>query len=98
MDTINIRIPFGDWGGAFSVLFISGVLLLVFYLEAVRLKHANIAVLCLMIMTTISVVPLQEPLSNCVYFVNVGQGDSIIIKNRNRLIVSVVAIQKQLLI
>ena len=86
MDTFNIRIPFGDWGGAFSVLFISGVLLLVFYLEAVRLKHANIAVLCLMIMTTISVVPLQEPLSNCVYFVNVGQGDSIIIKNRTHTV------------
>jgi competence protein ComEC len=62
------------------------VLLLVFYLEAVRIKHAKIAVLCLMIMTTISVVPLQEPLSNSVYFVNVGQGDSIIIKNRTHTV------------
>ena len=86
MDTYNVRIPFGNWGGAFSILFLSGVLLLVFYLEAVRIKHAKIAVLCLMIMTTISVVPLQEPLSNCVYFVNVGQGDSIIIKNRNHTV------------
>ena len=86
MDTYNVRIPFGNWGGAFSILFLSGVLLLVFYLEAVRIKHAKIAVLCLMIMTTISVVPLQKPLSNCVYFVNVGQGDSIIIKNRNHTV------------
>ncbi len=86
MDTYNVRIPFGNWGGAFSVLFLSGVLLLVFYLEAVRIKHAKIAVLCLMIMTTISVVPLQEPLSNSVYFVNVGQGDSIIIKNRTHTV------------
>ena len=86
MDTYNVRIPFGNWGGAFSILFLSGVLLLVFYLEAVRIKHAKIAVFCLMIMTTISVVPLQEPLSNCVYFVNVGQGDSIIIKNRNHTV------------
>ena len=86
MDTYNVRIPFGNWGGAFSILFLSGVLLLVFYLEAVRIKHAKIAVLCLMIMTTISVVPLQEPLTNCVYFVNVGQGDSIIIKNRTHTV------------
>ena len=86
MDTYNVRTPFGNWGGAFSVLFLSGVLLLVFYLEAVRIKHAKIAVLCLMIMTTISVVPLQEPLSNSVYFVNVGQGDSIIIKNRTHTV------------
>ena len=86
MDTFNVRIPFGDWGGTFSVLFLSGVLLLVFYLEAVRIKHAKIAVACLMIMTTISVVPLQEPLTNAVYFVNVGQGDSIIIKNRSHTV------------
>ena len=39
-----------------------------------------------MIMTTISVVPLQEPLTNCVYFVNVGQGDSIIIKNKTHTV------------
>ncbi len=86
MDTYNVRIPFGDWGGAFSVIFILGVLLLVFYLEAVRIKHVKIAVACLMLITTISVVPLQEPLSNCVYFVNVGQGDSIIIKNRTHTV------------
>ena len=86
MDTYNVRIPFGNWGGAFSIIFISGVLLLVFYLEAVRIKHVKIAVSCLMLITTISVVPLQEPLSNCVYFVNVGQGDSIIIKNRNHTV------------
>ena len=86
MDTYNIRIPFGNWGGTFSYFFITGVLLLLFYLEAVRIKHAKIAVACLIVMITISVVPLQEPLSNCVYFVNVGQGDSIIIKNKSHTV------------
>ena len=86
MDMYLLRIPFSNWGGAFSLLFIFGVLLLVFYLEAVRIKHVKIAVACLMVMTTISVVPLQEPLSNCVYFVNVGQGDSIIIKNKSHTV------------
>ena len=83
MDTYNVRIPFGNWGGAFSILFIAVFLLLLFYLESVRIKHVKIAGLCLLLLTTLSIVPLQEPLSNCVYFVNVGQGDSIIIKNRN---------------
>lgn len=86
MDTYIVRIPFGNWGGAFSFIFIVVFLLLVFYLESVRIKHAKIAVACLMIMTTISIVPLQEPISNCVYFVNVGQGDSIIIKNKNHTV------------
>ena len=86
MDTSSWRIPFGNWGGAFSILFILMFLLLVYYLEAVRIRHAKIAGLCLTFMTTISMVPLQEPLSNCVYFVNVGQGDSIIIKNRSHTV------------
>ena len=83
MDAISIRIPFGNWGGTFFIFYLLVFLLLVYYLESVRLKHAKIAVLCLVIMTTISIVPLQEPISNCVYFVNVGQGDSIIIKNKS---------------
>lgn len=83
MDAISIRIPFGNWGGTFFIFYLLVFLLLVYYLESVRLKHAKIAALCLVIMTTISIVPLQEPISNCVYFVNVGQGDSIIIKNKS---------------
>ena len=86
MVLFNINIPFGDWGGTFVFFHISVFLLIVFYLESVRIKHAKIAGLCLLFMSTISIVPLQEPISNCVYFVNVGQGDSIIIKNRNHTV------------
>ena len=83
LDTISIRIPFGNWGGVFAILFCVVFISFVFYLESVRLKHAKIALLALLTLTTGSVIPLQEPISNCVYFVNVGQGDSIIIKNRS---------------
>ena len=83
MDTINPRIPFGNWGGMFAAIFYVLFLNLVYHLESVRIKHAKIALLVLFSLTTGSVIPLQEPLSNCVYFVNVGQGDSIIIKNRS---------------
>ena len=86
MDMYSLHIPFGDWGGTFSILFITGVLFTVYYLEAVRIKHAKIAGLILFLMTTISSVPLQEPLTNAVYFVNVGQGDSIIIKNKSHTV------------
>ena len=87
MDTsFSLRIPFGNWGGTFSYLFLIVFLWLVFYLESVRVRHAKIAVVCLAIMTTISMVPLQEPVSNAVYFINVGQGDSILIKNKNHTV------------
>ena len=42
--------------------------------------------MCLLSLTVLSMVPLQEPISNCVYFVNVGQGDSIIIKNKSHTV------------
>ena len=83
MDAINIRIPFGDWGGTFVWFYLAVFLLLVYYLESVRIKHAKLALVALLSLITISIVPLQEPISNCVYFVNVGQGDSIIIKNKS---------------
>ena len=86
MDTYNVRIPFGDWGGTFSILFITVLLLLVYFLESVRIKHVKVAVMCLLSLTVLSMVPLQEPFSNCVYFVNVGQGDSIIIKNKSHTV------------
>ena len=86
MDAINIRIPFGDWGGTFVWFYLFVFLLLVYYLESVRIKHAKLALVGLLSLITISIVPLQEPVSNCVYFVNVGQGDSIIIKNRNHAV------------
>ncbi len=86
MDSNKIRIPFGDWGGTFIYFYLTVFLLLVFYLESVRIRHAKIAIACLAVMITVSVVPLQEPISNCVYFVNVGQGDSIIIKNKTHTV------------
>ena len=86
MDAYSLRIPFGNWDGTYFLFYLLVFLLLVYYLESVRLKHAKIAVLCLVMMTTISIVPFQEPISNCVYFVNVGQGDSIIIKNKSHTV------------
>lgn len=86
MDAYSLKLPFGNWGGTFSLIFILVFLLLVFYLESIRLRHAKFAVFGIIIMLTISVVPLQEPISNCVYSVNVGQGDSIIIKNKTHTV------------
>ncbi len=86
VDSVNIRIPVCDWNGVLSIIICGVTLLIVFYLESVRIKHAKIAALCLVSLITISITPFQEPITNAVYFVNVGQGDSIIIKNKNKTI------------
>lgn len=82
MDLINFQIPCGDWGGALGIVFVSVLFLIINFLERVRMKHAKIAICFLITLLSLSIVPLQEPITNAVYFVNVGQGDSIIIKNR----------------
>lgn len=86
MNLIGVQIPFGNWNGAFDFIFIGVVLLLIFYLEGARLRHVNLAVTCLISMITISIAPFQMPLGNAVYFVNVGQGDCAIIKNKNKTV------------
>ena len=82
MDFISIKVPFGNWGGYFGIIFITLFIFGVYFLESVRIKSFKKVSVILMTVLLFSIVPLQNPLTNYVYFVNVGQGDSIIIKNR----------------
>lgn len=86
MDMIKIHIPFSNWNGAFSFFYIGVITLIIFYLEFVRIKHIRIAVICLISMIAISLAPFQEHFTNAVYFVNVGQGDCAIIKNKSKTV------------
>ena len=86
MDLINIKIPFGNWGGYFGILFYILFILGIYFLECVRLKSFKKLSIVAIVVILFSIVPLQEPLTNAVYFVNVGQGDSIIIKNRSHTV------------
>ena len=86
MDLINIKIPFGNWGGCFGIIFYSVFFLGLFLLENVRFKSFKNISSLLIFVITISIIPLQEPFINSVSFINVGQGDSILIKNRSHTI------------
>jgi len=82
MDLFSLQIPFGNWGGYFGLIYYSVFFITIFLLESGRLysfKKLNLVLLSVLI---ISMVPLQEPLINMVSFINVGQGDCILIKNR----------------
>lgn len=81
MDLINIKIPFGNWGGYFGFIYFLVFILMLYLLECVRLKSFKRLSAFLTTIIALSIVPLQEPLTNSVSFINVGQGDSILIKN-----------------
>lgn len=86
MELINFSIPISDLGGTFGILFCFLILLGIYYLESYRIKHFKITLCCVISLVLIAIVPLQDPLVNAVYFINVGQGDSILIKNRNKTV------------
>ncbi len=86
MESIDIRIPFGNWGGYFGLVFYVLFIFGMYFLECVRLKHFKLLSCLTLFVFILSIVPLQEPLTNAVHFINVGQGDSILVKNRTHTV------------
>ena len=86
MDLISIKLPFGNWGGIFDILFYSIFILAIFLLEKGMIKSFKFNVLLICTVLSLSIIPLQEPLTNSVNFINVGQGDCILIKNRTHTV------------
>lgn len=86
MELINIKIPFGNWGGYFGLIYYGVFFLGIFLMESVRLRDFKNLTVFLIIVFIGSIVPLQEPLSNYVSFINVGQGDAILIKNHTHTV------------
>mgnify|MGYP003294800935 CR=1 FL=1 len=86
MDLINIKIPFGNWGGYFGLIYYGVFFLGLFLMESVRLRDFKNSIVFLIIVFVGSIVPLQEPLTNYVSFINVGQGDAILIKNHTHTV------------
>lgn len=86
MDLINISIPFATWGGTFALIFYFLFIIGIYLLEGMRFKNFKLLSVSILSLLLVSIVPLQEPLINAVYFINVGQGDSILIKNRSHTV------------
>lgn len=86
MELINISIPFSSLNGMFGVLFFILFIGGIYLLESVRLKELGVLACIALSLLNVAIIPFQEPLINAVYFINVGQGDSILIKNRNHVV------------
>lgn len=82
----NLAIPIADLGGTFTIIYLLLLLIGIFYLEAKRMKSFKVITCLIMLEMLVAIVPIQDPLINGVYFINVGQGDSILIKNRTHTV------------
>ena len=78
---IDLSIPFADYGDVYTAIFyLVGVIALYFF-EAKRYRHVRYMVTILPILLLLGVMPIQPAITSGVYFINVGQGDSIIIQD-----------------
>ena len=79
---ISLPILVNEW--FFFVYYIS-ILLILYLLESQRIRHLRNVTLALASFMVISLIPIHTSF-NSVYFINVGQGDSILIRNRNKTV------------
>lgn len=81
---IDLKIPiaFNDW---FIFIYYVCLVLLIYLVEAQRFRHARNVILVQITTLLVSMMPISV-FRNAVYFINVGQGDSILIQNRNKTV------------
>lgn len=75
---------------SYFTYFIPFYYLFLFYLlhlfETKRLMHISFGSIPLISTVLISLIPIKLYITNAIYFINVGQGDSIVIKNKNYIV------------
>ena len=79
---ISLPIKVNEW---FFLVYYASFILALYLLESQRIKHLRNVVIALVSFVAVSLIPLQIPF-NTIYFINVGQGDSILICNRNKYV------------
>lgn len=82
----DIKIPFGDFGIVYITLYYFLFFFIIYLYEAKRINHIKTTVCFVIGMIMFAILPVKNLFLNAVYFINVGQGDSIIIQNHNKVV------------
>lgn len=78
---IDLKIPLSDYGSVYIALFYLLFVVALYLFEAKRHRHVKYAMCSILMLLLIGLMPIQPLIKSGVYFVNVGQGDSIIIQD-----------------
>ena len=84
LQRLDITIPMmvNEW---FIFIYYALIIALIYLLESQRLRHARNVIIALTSIVLLTFIPAHSQ-SKSVYFINVGQGDSILIQDRNRYV------------
>lgn len=83
---IDIRIYLGELTSFFLLIYYFLIFLTLFTLEARMKRHFKIFSLSTIIILLINAIPIRSYLYNGVYFINVGQGDAILLNDNGKTI------------
>lgn len=84
--TINFAIYYNSVFNYFVPIYYLLLSLIIIVLEQNRFHHVKVNSLLLITSLLLCFIPLKIYITNSIYFVNVGQGDSILIQNRNNIV------------
>jgi len=79
---VDLVIPIADFGPYYKFVFIILTLFLFYLLDSKRHKHALKFSWVISAFFLVSLIPIKNVCLNAVYFVNVGQGDCVVIQNK----------------
>lgn len=83
---MDIALAIGDYFKYFIFAYYILYFLFLYYLESNRYVHLKRSYIPLVSTLVISFIPIRRYLVNAVYFINVGQGDSILIQNKDKIV------------
>lgn len=82
---IDISLSFGDFGIWFCFIYYLLFAYGIYLFESKRINHLKKLSLTMVGLLLFAMVPVKN-ITNAVYFINVGQGDSILIRNHNKVV------------
>ena len=82
----DINIPIADYFKYFIWLYYILLMYGVYLLESYRIRHLKLNAIPLISFVLISMIPVRRYITDGVYFINVGQGDSILLKNKDNIV------------
>ncbi len=80
-EQIDLKIPLAGYTSVFIPVFYLLFMIGIYLFESQRFKHLKYCCITAIGMLLIGLVPIQPLISSGVYFINVGQGDSIVIQD-----------------
>ncbi|MCQ2792258.1 MAG: ComEC/Rec2 family competence protein [Bacilli bacterium] len=86
LNYIDITAPFKDFNGLFLLIYYAILLIGLYYIESYSYKKASLVAVIGLSIFTLKLIPYENLYADSITFLNVGQGDSAVIRHHDKVI------------